>query len=192
MSWDPYLDLEHGVLRNRLGITDPAELAQAEADITLTQLAHLTLHPIEGNFDLAHLQAIHYELFSPIYGWAGQLRTVELGKGAQRFCPPAELRHRADRIFLGLAARDHLRGLDRAAYLDGITELLAGLLYLHVFREGNGRSLRAMLAQLSRPAGYRLHWADLDAQENRHASRAAYDNDLKPLRALLDRRLSTI
>src|SRR5580765_8041528 len=76
VSWDSYLDLEHGVLRNRLGITDPAELAQAEADITLTQLAYLTLHPIEGNFDLAHLQAIHYELFSPIYGWAGQLRTV--------------------------------------------------------------------------------------------------------------------
>jgi hypothetical protein len=35
VSWDPYLDEEHGVLRNRLGITSPEELAAAEADISL-------------------------------------------------------------------------------------------------------------------------------------------------------------
>jgi hypothetical protein len=34
VSWDPYLDLQSGVLRNRLGITDAAELAHAEAELT--------------------------------------------------------------------------------------------------------------------------------------------------------------
>ena len=34
MSWDPYLDLQTGVLRNRLGIADKAELARAEAELT--------------------------------------------------------------------------------------------------------------------------------------------------------------
>lgn len=32
-------------------------------------------------FDLAHLQRIHHALFKDIYAWAGQLRTVEIGKG---------------------------------------------------------------------------------------------------------------
>ncbi len=32
-DWDPYLDLDAGVLRNRLGITDPAELSRAEAEL---------------------------------------------------------------------------------------------------------------------------------------------------------------
>ena len=31
VSWDPYLDLEAGVLRNRLGITDPEQLRRAES-----------------------------------------------------------------------------------------------------------------------------------------------------------------
>jgi len=38
---DPYLDLDTGVLRNRLGITDPAELAQAEAELTALRLIEL-------------------------------------------------------------------------------------------------------------------------------------------------------
>jgi hypothetical protein len=37
VSWDPYLDLQSGVLRNRLGITDKAELAQAEAELPATR-----------------------------------------------------------------------------------------------------------------------------------------------------------
>jgi len=39
VSWDPYLDLETGVLRNRLGITTSTELAQAEIDFTTVRIA---------------------------------------------------------------------------------------------------------------------------------------------------------
>ena len=190
-AWDPDLDLDTGVLRNRLGITDPAQLARAETDLTLVRMTHLATAPIAGHFDLEHLQAVHRYLFTPIYDWAGQLRTVSLGKGGHLFCPPEQLRDRAGRVFLALAARDHLADLDRAAFLDATTELLAALLYLHPFREGNGRAIRVFLAQLARTAGYRLRWAGMDAEDNRLASRAAYDGDLTPLHTMLDRLLST-
>jgi cell filamentation protein len=36
-------------------------------------------------FDLAHLQAIHHHLFQDIYDWAGEIRTLEISKGAQQF-----------------------------------------------------------------------------------------------------------
>lgn len=190
-AWDPYLDLGTGVLRNRLGLSDPAELARAEADITLVRAAHLISSPIEGDRGLEHLQAVHRYLFAPIYDWAGELRTVALGKGGQLFCPPEQLRERAGRIFLALAARDHLTGLDRTGFLDAVSGLTAALLYLHPFREGNGRSIRVYLSQIAHNGGYRLQWAAMDPQENRLASRAAHDGDLKPLHTLLDRLLTS-
>jgi len=36
-----------------------------------------------GDFDLAHLRAIHRHLFQDIYEWAGELRAVEISKGDQ-------------------------------------------------------------------------------------------------------------
>ncbi|GAY10757.1 Fic family protein [Pseudonocardia sp. N23] len=186
-AWDPCLDLGSGVLRNRLGITDPALLSQAEADLATNALAELSRTPLPGRYDLAHLQAVHRFVFGDIYPWAGELRTVTLGRNGQMFCAPGDITPRAGRVFLALSARDHLRGLGRESFLDELTELLAALTHLHPFREGNGRAQRALLGQLARDAGYKLDWALLDADENTAASRAANDGDPKPLRVVLDR-----
>ncbi|ODU00677.1 MAG: hypothetical protein ABS81_22900 [Pseudonocardia sp. SCN 72-86] len=190
-SWDPDLDLRSGVLRNRLRITDPALLKQAEADIATNALAELARTPLPGSYDLAHLRAVHRFVFGDLYPWAGELRTVTLGKGGQMFCPPQDVEPRAAQVFLGLSARDHLRGLGRETFLDEVTDLLAAVTFLHPFREGNGRAQRAFVAQLARDAGHKLDWSTLDAAENVAASRAAQDGNLKPLRALLDALLTS-
>lgn len=189
LGWDPYLDPDTGLLRNRLGITDPATLSTAEADLTALALTDLDREPLALNYDLEHLRAFHRAIFGDIYPWAGEVRTVSIGKAGQMFCPPELIEQRAGQVFLALSARDHLRGLRRAAFLDGLTELLAALNFLHPFREGNGRTQRAFVAQLASAAGYELTWAALDADGNVRASRAANDGDLKPLRAMLDRLL---
>lgn len=186
MSWDPYLDLAHGVLRNLLGITDPDALARAESDYTAVRLAHLQHADLPGGYDLDHLQEFHEVLFGDVYDWAGELRTVAIGKGAA-FCPPERLRAEGGRIFARLAVEGYLRGLDRAAFLDGLTILFAEVNALHPFREGNGRTLRAFLAQLSRAAGHPVRWAGLEREENVAAAKAAHAGELAPLRALLDR-----
>jgi cell filamentation protein len=152
VSWDPYLDLEHGVLRNRLGLTDPGELARAEADLVATRIVDLQRTDLPGGYDLDHLQEFHEHLFGDVYDWAGELRTVAIGKGVA-FCHPADLRVEGLRGLRPVGGRRHLRGLDRAAFVDGLTVLFAQLNALHPFREGNGRTLRAFLAQLARAAG---------------------------------------
>ncbi len=53
---DPYVDPATGVLRNRLGLTDPDRLEDAEADFSAVRLAGLGRRPLPGNYDLAHLQ----------------------------------------------------------------------------------------------------------------------------------------
>ncbi len=97
-GWDPYLDLEHGVLRNRLGITDPGELSRVEAELTALRLVELRQRPLPGGYDLAHLQAFHAHIFGDIYDWAGQLRTVSIGKG-HLFCLPQHLESFAHEVF---------------------------------------------------------------------------------------------
>lgn len=189
MTWDPYLDLDTGVLRNRLGITDPAELAQAEADLTALRLAELIRHPLPGGHDLAHLQAVHRAVFGDLYAWAGELRTVSLGRAGHLFCLPRDIPRAAADLFGRLAADGHLRGRSRGDLLDGLTRLLADLNALHPFREGNGRTQRAFVAQLARDAGHTLRWAGLTRAENTAASRAAFEGELKPLHTLLDRLL---
>ena len=109
--------------------------------------SHLT-----GRYDLAHLQAFHRFVFGDVYPWAGQVRTIS--KAESMFCLPQYIDGYAADIATPLARQDHLTGLDRPAFLDGLAELWADLNALHPFREGNGRATRALLSQLARDAGH--------------------------------------
>lgn len=183
---DPYRDRETGVLRNLLGITDPAVLEQADADFSAVRLAQLQRRELRGDYDLTHLRAFHRVVFGDLYPWAGELRTVWIAKG-DPFCMPQHIESFAEDIFSRLAARDHLRRLDRAEFIDGLTAFLGDLNALHPFRDGNGRTQRAFCAQLAHHAGHQLRWAPMDPAENITASRASLRGDNAPLRAMLER-----
>ena len=185
MTWDPYLDLQSGLLRNRLGITDAGELRHVEAALTASRIYDLIRSPIPGAYDLAHLRAFHRQIFQDLYDWAGELRTVSIGRG-RLFSLPQHLEADAGELFGWLARAEHLRGRDRAAFVDDLTELYADLNALHPFRDGNGRTQRAFLGQLAVDAGHPIHWAAMDPAENNAASKAAQAGDNDALRALLD------
>ena len=77
-------------LDNILGITDSAELARVEEQISKKKAAWLfesgrldKLTP--GSFEA--LSEIHRALFGEIYEFAGTIRTVNIAKGDFRFAP---------------------------------------------------------------------------------------------------------
>ncbi|MBN9795575.1 cell filamentation protein Fic [Pseudonocardia sp. TMWB2A] len=183
---DPYLDLDTGVLRNRLGITDPAELAQAEAELTALRLIELRQQPLLGRYVLDHLQDFHHHIFSDLYDCAGQLRTVSIGKG-QLFCLPQQLETFATDIFGRLHSEQVLRGRDLDGFVTGLAELLGDINALHPFREGNGRTQRAFLAQLAHDAGCELRWTPMDPAENNRASALSLAGDSSALHTMLVR-----
>jgi len=74
-------------------------LTEAEYAFTLERRLELQEHPIEGNYDLEHLRAVHRHLFQDIYDWAGQTRTVELSKEDSQFLSPNRFRLAASHIF---------------------------------------------------------------------------------------------
>ena len=75
---DPYLN-KNGVLINKLRINDKKELQQAEADIGFLKLINIDQVNIRF-FDVEILKQIHHHIFSDIFEWAGQFRTVPLYK----------------------------------------------------------------------------------------------------------------
>lgn len=183
---EDYLYPETNVLRNRLDLTDAHELERAERALTFGRLVELrSTSAAPGGFDFAHLKAIHRNVFQDVYEWAGQVRSVTLGKDTTQFCLPQHLDASAADIFGELAARDLLRGLTTAQFADAAADLLADLNALHPFREGNGRTQRAFVELLSDHAGHPLAWPRIDPGRMVQASIDAMRGDNGGLRAIV-------
>jgi cell filamentation protein len=163
---DPYVYPGTRVLRNNLELRDPQELSQAEANIAGLALVVLADEPLLGDYDLSHWQAFHRRIFGALYQWAGDLRTVQIAKPNAFYARPEHIVGYAQGIFAELAREDHLKGLDRAAFLERLTHYHAEMYAVHPFREGNTRSLRAFLRQLAGEADRRIAWEHLDHEQS--------------------------
>lgn len=150
------------VLINKLDIRDGQKLAQVEADITKLRISQWELKPLADTFDFPHYKAVHAHLFSDLYDWAGQARTVNLSKRGTRFCPAQEIEPRAELIFTRLRQLDFLRGMEHGDFVEELTDFYCSTNELHPFREGNGRTQRLFLSQLVRNAGYTLNFSEVD------------------------------
>ena len=150
------------VLINKLDIHDEETLNEAETLATFINASKLEEHPLEGAFDFTHYKAIHYFLFSDIYDWAGQIRTVNISKKGTKFCEADEIEERAALIFGRSKERNFFQSLPHDAFVDEVVDFYCATNDLHPFREGNGRAQRAFLTQLIRNAGYDINFADMD------------------------------
>lgn len=186
MPTDPYVYPGTSCLRNRLGIRDPDALARLEADQTAIILAQLARERLVGRYDLVHLRAFHRRIFSDIYAWAGELRTVPIAKEQSVFALPEHIDSYLRRVLSELASEQFLRGLSREEFVERFTHYHAEVNAVHPFREGNGRTQRAFLGQLARDGGYHIAWERLDAERNLDASRASLQGENRLLRAMLD------
>jgi len=169
-SSDPYLYPGTDVLRNIPGIRNAKDLTAFETLNSGARMYELRLWPTAGNFDTAHLKAIHEYIFQDVYPWAGKFRTTLLGKAQFAggpitcFTPPHLLEHEAQRMFDGLHRAHLLKGLSRPEFARKAAHLLADLNNLHPYREGNGRTQRIFVDALARQAGYVVHF-DVVSQE---------------------------
>ena len=150
------------VLVNKLHIHDEAALQEAETLATYVNASKLEQCPLEGVFDFAHYKAVHQFLFSDLYDWAGQIRTVDISKKGTRFCSAENIERQAELIFHRLKERNYFKNLPHGEFVDEIVDLYCVTNDLHPFREGNGRTQRAFLTQLIRNAGYDINWAEVD------------------------------
>ena len=145
-------------LENKLGITNSAELAREEERITKTRAIELfdrdfldSLTP--GSFSA--LAAIHKFLFSDIYDFAGEVRSVNISKGNFRFAPLMYLR----------AALENIEKMPQSTF-DEIIEKYVEMNVAHPFREGNGRSTRIWLDHIMKSEiGKVIDWSIVDKED---------------------------
>lgn len=173
------------VLINKLDIRDGQKLAQVEADITKLRISQWELNPLADTFDFTHYKAIHTHLFSDLYNWAEQVRTVNLSKRGTRFCPAQEIKTRAELIFARLRQLDFLRGMEHGSFVEELTDFYCSTNELHPFREGNGRTQRLFLSQLVRNAGYTLNFSEVDGDLLMFATIQAAQGVINLLKELL-------
>ena len=85
MSDKIYCYPDSDVLKNKLGIRDMGQIGRIEKRLTMLRILELVDKPIQGNFDLKHLQAIHKYIFQDVYEWAGKCQQGRNAKGKRRF-----------------------------------------------------------------------------------------------------------
>lgn len=150
------------VLINKLDIRDEETLREAETLVTFINASKLEQHPLEGAFDFEHYKDIHHFLFSDLYDWAGQVRTVNISKKGTRFTLAENIERQAELIFKRLKDCNYFKGLPHDEFVEEVVDFYCVTNELHPFREGNGRTQRAFLTQLIRNAGYDINFADMD------------------------------
>ena len=191
MTQDKYVDPETGILRNLLGITNPKELEKAEADFTRRRIRELEEFPIPGQFDLAHLQAIHRHLTQDLVSWAGEVREINISKGYM-FCPVENLHSYAQDIFGSFAAKGFLRGLSREEFVLEVAHFYGDVNALHPFREFNGRTQRVFFSQLAHEAKWHIAWDRMNPQQNIDASIASFQGRETLMRKMFDELIETL
>lgn len=148
------------VLVNLLDIHDGKALSQAEADFTLIRQQLYRAAPLDGRFDLLHLQRIHHHLFQDVYAWAGHMRGYDMRKGfdGAPFEPAETLAKRAHDLFFQLRTERYLSGLPWERFIERLAWYYARINQLHPFPEGNGRTQRLFVEHLAAEAGYGIDW----------------------------------
>lgn len=191
---DPYLYPGTEILRNLASLKDERLLGFFETESTVFRNAQLVARPIDGKFDLAHLQAIHRHLFQDVYAWAGELRVVDISKGGSRFASHHFLESYSRGVFMRLTEerrRWQREGVPRD-FPERLAECLGEINAMHPFREGNGRTQRVFVGCLAATQGFRICWENMDQSSMTEASIASMTGSDHQLAGLLRENLAKI
>lgn len=153
---------------------------------------------LKGPFDETRLKATHKAHFGGFYAWAGQFRTEgamfkERASGqVVQYGPSANVPGYLANVFSQLRSEKYLAGLGKEQIASRLAYFYSELDAAHPFRDGNSRTIRQFVADLSRSAGYRLDWSRASATaQDIEAIFAARDaavmrGDVAPLTAILN------
>lgn len=182
---DPYIYPNTDVLKNKKNIRDFDILQKVERDTSIIRATELAKRPIQGNFDLKHLQKIHKKLFGDIYEWAGELRTVDISKGSSRFAHTPYIQSFLDDTFRKLEKENYLKDIGIDKFSERAAFYMGEINAAHPFREGNGRTMREFISQLAKTNNYKISWDNINQEDMIKASIHSMNGDNRFLANLI-------
>ena len=146
------------VLENKLGLANTNDLAREEERISKKKACALFDNGMRDQLPtgtVSSLKAIHKYLFDEIYGFAGEIRKVNISKGSFRFAPL---------LYLDVAL-ENIEKMPQSTF-DEIVKKYVEMNIAHPFREGNGRSTRIWLdCILKKELGMVVDWSKVDKDD---------------------------
>lgn len=187
---DPYIDPATGCLHNLLGAQTSEELKmlegiQARAGLGRA-LAHLATCPA---IDMAAWRDVHRILFGALYPFAGQIRSIGIGRADGRavFNSPPEIIEAECEARLAAIA-----GETDDAFRANLAAHYAELNFQHPFREGNGRTLKCLFTEISRRHGTAINWTGIAKAEYEAAlEHWGAKGEIEPLAKVFDPQVIT-
>lgn len=170
------------ILDNNLGFTNQVALDKAEEKLSKQKAKKLydsgKINEIEvGTFK--GLAEIHEFLFSEIYDFAGNIRTVNIAKGNFQFAPVMYLEH----------SLKHIDQLPQTSF-EEIIKKYVEMNIAHPFREGNGRTTRIWLALILKKELQKVvDWNLINKEDYLSAIERSPINDLE-IRYLISKALT--
>lgn len=159
---DPYLYEDVDVLKNKLGIKDPEKLENAEAAISLGNLADVEKFAI-GEFSIEKLKNLHKHIFGDIYEWAGEFRKINIEKAERvlagisvQYSPCVSIEKDVKKVIDKFNKIElEKSNLDKIA--EDLSKLTAELWQVHCFREGNTRTAITFTEMFAKSKGININ-----------------------------------
>jgi cell filamentation protein len=170
-------------LKNKLNLTDAAELAAFEAEVSD---ARADEEAPAGDLDYVHFKAIHHHLFQDVYDWAGEARTVPMSKDNSMFCFPENIDTEATKLFAKLKTDKFMQGLAPKDFAKRAAHFLAESNAIYAFREGNGRAQLSFFLLLAEQAGHPLDFDNFDPDAFLEAMIVSFGGNEAPLANLVE------
>lgn len=144
-------------LVNKLEIMDPKILDQVDGALVAFKLSSLYQQPVCNRFDVSSYLAIHKYLFDSIYLFAGEIRTENIQKSnapyfnsVTPFCRPEFIYSYLETTLLSMG-KESKTWQNEEEMINRLAYYYAEINVIHPFREGNGRTQREFLGNLSLP-----------------------------------------
>lgn len=184
---DPFFDDKVGVLINKWGLQDPELLQRRETFHSANRMDDLP----KVRLTFAGYKKLHQHIFQDVYPWAGQIRPTPLAKGTAdggvvTFLPPSLIEPNLRRIFGEIGEGKALRGLSPEQFAEKAADVLDQVNHAHAFREGNGRTQRALLWRMGEVSGHRIDLRRISPEGWMAASIASdVGRDHRPMQELI-------
>ena len=148
-------DNQGNILPNLLGLKTEKEINESEFEGFLKAEIYFSEHlTTRTKFNVKYVLSVHKMALGHLYGFAGKLRDVNMSKGgfpfaAAKFLPDSMAAFDAE-ILSGLPNTYK----NKKDLIRDIAVVHGELLFIHPFREGNGRTARLLANLMCRKAGF--------------------------------------
>lgn len=144
---DKYVYGQSNILKNKLHIQNEQQLISVEAQLLIAGILELdTISPTINFQHVSSLQKIHYDLFHPIYSWAGEFRSVNIYKSEKvlgnlsiTYSDAKDIQSDLEEIF-DWSTTIHWN-LNNEQLTACFSKFMADLWRVHPYREGNTRNV---------------------------------------------------